>query len=143
MEYRGCDPKVLNNITRIEALMRLAVKKAGANAVQSALHPFVPQGVSGVIILEESHISIHTWPEQGYAAMDFYTCGDCDPEAGLEILRQGLGADSAEIMVLDRGMSPTRSISVARHHQEFTMSQSNDVKRAPMIASTPNQGDLS
>lgn len=120
MEYRGCDSAVLNDIVRIEALLLLAVQKSKATPIQSMLHPFQPQGVSGVILLQESHISIHTWPELGYAALDFYTCGICDPEAGHDVLRHGLGATSAELMVLDRGLRPEASIVLAKHFQEHS-----------------------
>lgn len=142
MEYRGCDPAVLNDIVRVEALLLLAVEKAKATPIQSMLHPFVPHGVSGVVILQESHISIHTWPEIGYAALDFYTCGDCTPEAGLDLLREGFGADSAEIMVLDRGLEKGRSISIARHFQEYSV-PSEGHNRAHVLTGAPAVGELS
>ena len=63
--------------------------------MESAFHRFEPQGVSGTVILAESHLSIHTWPEKGYAAMDFYTCGDhTDPWLACEYAAQTLGAKS-------------------------------------------------
>lgn len=121
MEYRGCSAAILNDATRLEALMTLAVEKSGATPVQVCLHPFSPQGVSGVIILQESHISIHTWPEEGYAALDFYTCGDCTPELGHPVLRDGLGATHSEVMVVDRGRNEGNSISVREHFEEGTL----------------------
>ena len=132
MEYRGCNSEVLNDIVRVEALLLLAVEKAKATPIQSLLHPFTPCGVSGVVILQESHISIHTWPEEGYAALDFYTCGECNPEAGVDLLRKGFGAQSSEIMVLDRGMEKGRSISLSRHYQEEATSNQG-VLRACML----------
>lgn len=119
VEYHGCDGRVLNDLIRIEAMMRLAAERAGAHIVASTFHPFSPQGVSGVVVVEESHLSIHTWPEVGYAAVDFYTCGDCVPEQAHEVLRQGLKAQHAEVMFVTRGQSsPGPSLSVSTHFEE-------------------------
>ena len=100
----------------LEALMRQAVAAAGATVVECLLHRFSPQGVSGVVVVEESHLSIHTWPESGYAAVDFYTCGGSDPERAHPVLMEGLGAASAEVMVIERGGSP--GLRVDRHYTE-------------------------
>lgn len=102
-EYHGCDGALLGDQEHIGALMRRAVAAAGAKVVGCLLHPFSPQGVSGVVLVEESHLSIHTWPEVGYAAVDFYTCGDCDPQRADPVIREGLGATRAEVMVVGRG----------------------------------------
>src|SRR5262249_36732293 len=68
VEYRGCDPVALDDQNRVEELMRLAAEAAEARVVASVFHRFSPQGVSGVVVIEESHLSIHTWPEAAYAA---------------------------------------------------------------------------
>jgi S-adenosylmethionine decarboxylase proenzyme len=119
-EYHGCNRAVLDDIRRIEALLRVAAKAAGATIVASVVHPFSPQGVSGVVVIEESHLSIHTWPEHAYAAVDFFTCGQGLPEAAHEVLRAGLEAERAEVLVLDRGLHPgqTPSIRIRSHHAE-------------------------
>jgi S-adenosylmethionine/arginine decarboxylase-like enzyme len=66
-----------------------------------------------VVVIEESHFSLHTWPECGYAAVDFYTCGECEPEAAVEVLRDGLGARSCEQVVVHRGLrGPGGSLKV-------------------------------
>lgn len=70
------------------------------------MHAFAPQGVTGVLLLEESHVSIHTWPEKGYAAVDFYTCGDGDPQRAKEILMRALMAQTCDERLLDRGTPP-------------------------------------
>ena len=75
-------------------MMIAAAKAARATIMESAFHRFEPQGVSGTVILAESHLSIHTWPEKGYAAMDFYTCGDhTDPWLACEHAAQALARD--------------------------------------------------
>jgi len=103
VEYLGCDPEALNNVDQIQALMEMAAIAAKTNIVFSKFKPFVPQGVSGVVVVEESHLSIHTWPECGYAAVDFYTCGEGDPNEAHEVLRGGLQAASFEMLYVERG----------------------------------------
>jgi S-adenosylmethionine decarboxylase proenzyme len=121
VEYHGCDVAVLNDKGRIEELMRHGAEAARSTVVGSVFHTFSPYGVSGVVVVEESHFSIHTWPEYGYAAVDCYTCGDCEPENAHKILREGLGAATSEVMVLERGQHPSRpSMRVSSHRLEET-----------------------
>lgn len=103
MEYQGCDRAILDDPERLEGLMRAAASAAHATVVAAVFHAFSPCGTSGVLVLQESHLSIHTWPEYGYAAMDFYTCGECDPFAGHLVLCEGLQPERHEIMDVDRG----------------------------------------
>ncbi len=119
VEYTGCTAQALNDLKRIEQLMNQAVRAAGATVVASVFQPFEPHGVSGVVVIEESHISIHTWPEHGYAAVDFYTCGQADPEIAHEFLAAGLGAAHAEVMYVDRGMGAEgRNLRLRSHRAE-------------------------
>ena len=90
--------------------------EAGSTIVASVFHPFTPQGVTGVVVLEESHLSIHTWPEHGYVAVDFYTCGDCEPELAHEFLSRELGAQYTEVMFVDRGMEGEDNSMAVRNH---------------------------
>jgi len=75
-ELSGCDPVALSDLDGVQNMMIAAARIAHATMLESSFHRFEPQGVSGTVILAESHLSIHTWPEKEYAAMDFYTCGD-------------------------------------------------------------------
>jgi S-adenosylmethionine decarboxylase len=75
LEFYGVSAKDLDDIALIESRMIQAVKESGASYLNHYFHKFAPQGVSGVIVIAESHISIHTWPEVGYAALDVFTCG--------------------------------------------------------------------
>jgi S-adenosylmethionine decarboxylase proenzyme len=119
VEYRGCDATILNDRSRVEELMHSAAEGAGATVVGSTFRTFTPQGVSGVVVIEESHLSIHTWPEYGYAAVDFFTCGDCRPFEAHKILQNGLRARESEIMAIDRGqVPPGPSIRVVKHYRE-------------------------
>ncbi len=103
-EYWGCDRALLNDKARIEPLLRAAAAAAGATVVGAVFHDYSPQGVTGVVVVEESHLSIHTWPEYGYAAVDVFTCGDCAPERAHELLAAGLGAEASETVMLQRGV---------------------------------------
>jgi S-adenosylmethionine decarboxylase proenzyme len=104
-EYRGCPPERLDDVDAIERLMRAAAAAAGATVLDARFRRFAPHGVSGVLLLLESHLSIHTWPEEGYAAVDLYTCGDCVPEAAHRVLLAGLAAGTSETMVVARGLA--------------------------------------
>lgn len=104
-EFSGCSPSVLSDVDGIHAMMVAAAHAAHATVRESAFHRFEPQGVSGTVILAESHLSIHTWPEKGYAAMDFYTCGDhTDPWLACEYAARALGAKSVLTTEFKRGI---------------------------------------
>lgn len=79
----------LDNLEIVETTLRESAEAAGATLLHTHLHHFSPNGgISGVLVLAESHISIHTWPERGYAALDVFMCGDCDPYKTLPILKR-------------------------------------------------------
>ena len=104
-ELSGCDPAALTDIEAVRTMMISAAREANATVIETAFHRFQPQGVSGVVVIQESHLSIHTWPEIGYAAMDFYTCGDhTDPWAACEYAAKILGAESILTTEVKRGV---------------------------------------
>ena len=107
VEYYHCDPRVLNDRDGIAAAMCDAARLSGATVVEEVFHLFNPHGISGVVVIAESHFSIHTWPEYGYAAVDFFTCGDeIRPELAFDHLKECLGAQSVSVMELKRGVLP-------------------------------------
>lgn len=75
-EIYGCSFDILNDREKVETIMVNAALEAGAEVREVVFHKFSPQGVSGVVVISESHLAIHTWPELGYAAVDVFTCGD-------------------------------------------------------------------
>jgi len=93
----------LDDIDLIEATLRRCVNAAGATLLHIHLHHFQPNGVSGVAVLAESHISIHTWPEAGYAALDVFMCGKADPDACIPVLREAFNAARVEVDEILRG----------------------------------------
>ena len=116
VEYHGCDLAVLDDIAAVRSMMRAAAEAAGATVVAEVFQPFAPQGITGVIVIEESHFSVHTWPECGYAAVDFYTCGDCVPQRADEVLREALRPERVERMLVRRGLKePSGSLRVEEH----------------------------
>jgi S-adenosylmethionine decarboxylase len=105
-ELSGCDKRVLTDLSRVQSIMVAAAKEANAEVLKVAFHRFQPQGVSGVVVIAESHLSIHTWPETGYAAVDFYTCGDhTDPWRACEYAAEKLGAQSMLTTEVKRGIA--------------------------------------
>ncbi len=104
VEFYGCDAKVLDDVAAIEDHMRTAARKANSTIVNSTFHRFSPYGVSGVVVIAESHLSIHTWPEYGYAAVDLFTCGESvDPWKAFEYLKDVLKSKRESTMELKRG----------------------------------------
>jgi S-adenosylmethionine decarboxylase len=95
----------LDDIDLIEATLRRCVSAAQATLLHIHLHHFQPNGVSGVAVLAESHISIHTWPDIGYAALDVFMCGKADPDACIPVLREAFKAQRVEVSELLRGQS--------------------------------------
>ena len=83
-------------------LLENAAVASGANVVQTISKKFEPQGVTVICLLSESHISIHTWPEEGKAAVDVYTCGDCNPKIGCDIIIQQLYATNHTLSYIER-----------------------------------------
>jgi S-adenosylmethionine decarboxylase proenzyme len=102
-EFSGCDPKVLNDSRAVVRALHAAVAAAGATIVGDLVYPFTPQGVSAVVLVAESHFSIHTWPEYSYASADIYTCGNCKPEQGMLELGQWLQAKETHLLRVHRG----------------------------------------
>ena len=105
IEYYNCDSEVLNNTLLIEKYMIEAAKMAQATIVESVFHTFSPWGVSGVVVIEESHITIHTWPEYKYAAVDLFTCGNTiKPWVAFKFLEEMLKAERADLVEISRGI---------------------------------------
>jgi S-adenosylmethionine decarboxylase len=93
----------LDDIDYIEATLRRCVAAARATLLHIHLHHFAPSGVSGVAVLAESHISIHTWPEAGFAALDVFMCGSADPDKCIPVLREAFSAKHVGVSELLRG----------------------------------------
>ncbi len=115
-ELHDCGSDALNDPVRVERLMNEAARLSGATVVQSAFHAFSPHGVSGVVVVEESHLAVHTWPEHRYAAVDYFSCGEIDCGAALRHLEAGFRAEHVEVREIARGVIPSRDASL---HSSF------------------------
>lgn len=105
-EFYNCDENILNDHKLIENYMVQAAKEANATIVTSNFHMFNPWGVSGVVVIQESHLTIHTWPEYGYAAIDLFTCGDeVNPWLAFDCLKNMLKAEITETKEYPRGIN--------------------------------------
>lgn len=108
VELHDCDKGALNDLGFLRKVMVDAAIDCGAVVLGESFHHFSPQGVSGVVIIAESHLSIHTWPEYGYAAVDVFTCGTTvQPEKAAEVLIEKLGSKNHSLMEIPRGVLVT------------------------------------
>lgn len=109
-ELWDCNIDILNNIELIERIFIDAALEAGAEIREVAFHQFAPYGVSGVVIISESHLTIHSFPEHGYASIDVYTCGDkVDPTVAVEYIAKSLESKISEKVEIPRGMGPVKA----------------------------------
>ncbi len=106
VEFYDCDPKMLSDAKLVEKVFLEAADKSGATVIDSNFHLFEPQGVSGVVVISESHFAVHAWPEHDYAAVDLFTCGEkVDFELAMETIGKGLGSTQWIVSsVMNRGI---------------------------------------
>ena len=108
LELKDCDKEVLNDVAFIKGTLLAAASECGATVLGESFHQFSPQGISGVVVIAESHLFIHTWPEYGYVAADIFTCGNSvQPEKAAQTLIRKLGAKSHSIVEIQRGILDT------------------------------------
>ena len=103
-DLHGIDAALLTETDTIGKILMQAAHAAGATPIFSKFHQFgIGQGVTGVLLLQESHISIHTWPEHGFAAVDAFMCGTSRPELAIAILQQAFQPNHSHIEEVLRG----------------------------------------
>ena len=113
-EICGCDFDILNDINKVEEIMVNAALEAGAEVRECVFHKFSPQGVSGVVVISESPLAIHTWPELGYAAVDVFTCGEkVNPWDACNYLTDQFNAKQTTAKEMKRGMIPENYLGEA------------------------------
>ncbi|MEQ8525651.1 adenosylmethionine decarboxylase [Gracilimonas sp.] len=105
VEFYDCESAKINDVEYIEEAMLSATKAARATIISHNFHKFSPYGVSGMVVIAESHVAIHTWPEYNYAAVDIFTCGDTiDPWIIQEYLKEAFGSQNVSSMEMKRGL---------------------------------------
>lgn len=102
----GCDPQALDDAPGLGQLLRQAAEATGAQVLQVHVRHFTPHGLTGMAIISTSHLTVHTWPEHRFAAIDAFTCGENDPWPAVQVLLQGLGAGEARVQEWPRGLIP-------------------------------------
>ena len=105
LELRDCNRQILDDLPRLQSTLVEAAVSTGATIIGKTFHQFSPYGVTGVIAISESHLSIHTWPEFGYAAVDIFTCGEnFDARAAADVITEALESRNPSLMVIERGV---------------------------------------
>ena len=113
LELFDCDVEALNNLEAVKTALIEAARRARATIVDVVFHEFNPFGVSGVVVIAESHLSIHTWPEYRYAAVDIFSCASMlQPEIAAQYLVEQLGASRTSVVELQRGVFVRGSVPV-------------------------------
>lgn len=102
VDFNECNPKILDNYDLIDSILRKALERNGFNVLSANSHKFEPQGVTALYLLTESHLSIHTWPETGYAAVDLFTCGANSPEEAVKFIKKKLECKRGDYVLLER-----------------------------------------
>lgn len=107
IDFYSGDPQVLSSPERIREILLSAIRLSGLTIVLDTFHHFEPNGVSGVVVIAESHVTIHTWPEHGYAAVDIFTCGESMQSNDIQsAIQQGLKSTRVTTKALSRGFLP-------------------------------------
>lgn len=105
LELYDCDAKQISDVNAVQQIMVSAARATGATIIDVVFHTFNPQGVSGVVVIAESHLAVHTWPEHHLASIDIYTCGrHVNPWKAYPLLRKGFKARRMTAMELKRGV---------------------------------------
>jgi S-adenosylmethionine decarboxylase len=125
-DLSGCSRQLISSVSFVQSVLEEAVVKAGATIINSIFHQFSPIGVSGIILLSESHCSIHTWPDEEYAAIDIYTCGEhVFPQIAAEHIASKLQAQEICLSSMDRGLKNSK---LTRSKRESYIHHSSDSK---------------
>ncbi len=105
VEASGCNPDIIGKVSKVEAILVQAAEKANVQVWTISFHRFQPHGVSGVVVISESHLSVHTWPEERYVALDIYTCGNSAlPDDAVEYALKEFEAKTVHVTEITRGL---------------------------------------
>lgn len=105
VEFYDCDSDKINDVSFVESAFLEATRKSKATIISHNFHKFSPHGISGVVVIAESHVTIHSWPEYNYAAVDIFTCGDTiDPWIIQEYLKEAFESKNISSMEMKRGL---------------------------------------
>ena len=119
LELHDCSSEILSNLETVKTTLVEAAKRAEATIIDVVFHEFNPFGISGVVVIAESHLSIHTWPEYRYAAVDIFSCGESlKPAEAASYLVEQFGASRASCVEIKRGVFPGSVALLSRTSKE-------------------------
>ena len=114
IELFDCDSRIISDLKAVEKHMIEAVRLSGATMIRPFFHVFPPGGVSGIVVVAESHFSIHTWPEHGYSALDIFTCSDrIKSEEAVNYLKKNFKSGNSSTMEIERGSFGSISVNIS------------------------------
>lgn len=123
VELYGCNRTLLDDPIRLEQLLTESIRRSGGTVIKPCFHHFSPYGVTGVVVIAESHVAIHTWPEFGYCALDIFTCGtQVKTDQIFEYIRSAFQARESSVMEVKRGMLVLPPYEELRHKPMEAMS---------------------
>lgn len=107
IELINCTRERLERVEEVQRIMLLAAARSNTTVLSHDFHQFAPHGVSGILFIAESHFAIHTWPEDGYAAADIFTCGPrMNPDVAVSVMAAEFGAGAHRVRIISRGLPP-------------------------------------
>ncbi len=122
VELRDCNPAILKSLEEVRDALVSAAKEAKATIVDISFHEFNPFGISGMVVIAESHLSIHTWPEYCYAAVDIFTCGDViKPEVAAVSLIERFESKNPSVVEMKRGILSHENIKLPHKVDESAL----------------------
>lgn len=121
-EFHSCDPSILDDLEQIDKIMNSAAAISGATIVRPFFHRFSPHGISGIIVVAESHFTIHTWPEHSYAAVDIFSCGTLKYCDALSYIKSSIKAAKYHVFKIRRGeITGSGEITDMLEHEPITL----------------------
>ena len=104
VEFLGCDPERIATVEAVRPVLEEAVRASKATAVHWAFHQFEPDGMSAAVLITESHLCVHSWPDRAYMSADVFTCGDTMvPDRAIEVMAEGFGSETVQTSIMERG----------------------------------------
>jgi S-adenosylmethionine decarboxylase len=134
VELKDSNSKILNDIKKVQEILISAARQAKATIVEISFHKFSPFGISGVVVIAESHLTIHTWPEYGFAAVDIFTCGDLlKPEVAASYLIEKFQSKNPSMVEIKRGLLSKGDVKLPHKVGKGEATENDRIKELQMV----------
>jgi S-adenosylmethionine decarboxylase len=134
VELKDSNSKILNDIKKVQEILISAARQAKATIVEISFHKFSPFGISGVVVIAESHLTIHTWPEYGFAAVDIFTCGDLlKPEVAASYLIEKFQSKNPSMVEIKRGLLSKGDVYLPNKVGKGEATENDRIKELQMV----------